>query len=214
MKVAPEAWPFVVPLVAVAALCGVFLHPAIGAVLLAPIAFTLWFFRDPERVTPDDPGTLISPADGKIIRTGPDRISIFMNVFNVHVCRSPLAGRIESVEHIQGKFMAAFRDPASEQNERVVLDVENGSLKVRFVLIAGLVARRIVCKVAAGTRLAAGERVGLIRFGSRVDVVIPEGSEVLVALGQHVVAGETRLARMSGSPIVGGVDRAKCGRSG
>ena len=145
MRIAPEAWPFVVPLVAVATFGGLFLHPAIAVLLLAPIAFTLWFFRDPERVTPDDPEALISPADGKIIRTGPDRISIFMNVFNVHVCRSPLAGRVENVEHIRGRFMAAFRDPASEQNERVVLDVEGGSRRVRFVLIAGLVARRIVC---------------------------------------------------------------------
>jgi len=199
MRIAPEVWPFAVPLIAAAALGGFLLHPLLIVALLPPIAFTLWFFRDPERTPPSSPGVLVCPADGRIIRAGPASVSVFMNVFNVHVCRSPVAGSVVAVEHHSGRFLAAFKDCASEQNERVSIEIDAGGGRIRFVLVAGLVARRIVCKVERGQRLAAGERVGLIRFGSRVDVDLPPGSRVLVAMGEKVGAGETVLARLPAS---------------
>ena len=165
---------------------------AVGAVLLV---FTLNFFRDPQRRPPDDPGAFLSPADGRIIRADAERISIFMNVFDVHVCRSPVAGRVTSVVHEPGRFVAAMKDEASEHNERtaIVVWTPEGN-PVRFALVAGLVARRIVCRVAAGRVLAAGERVGIIRFGSRVDVDLPAGTTLAVGVGDRVVAGETVVA--------------------
>jgi phosphatidylserine decarboxylase len=166
---------------------------AVGAVLLV---FTLNFFRDPQRRPPDDPGAFLSPADGRIIRADAQRISIFMNVFDVHVCRSPVAGRVTSVVHEPGRFVAAMTDEASEHNERTAIVVQNPEGNpVRFALVAGLVARRIVCRVAAGRVLAAGERVGIIRFGSRVDVDLPAGTAPAVGVGDRVVAGETVVAR-------------------
>jgi len=197
MKIAREALPIAL-LVALASLAVSFLlHPLAGAAGLPLLGFVLWFFRDPERRPPRDPAAVLSPADGRIIRVGPDRISVFMNVFNVHVCRSPTAGTLAEVEPHAGRFLAAFKDGASEQNERVRLVLDGPAGRVGFTLIAGLVARRIVCKVAAGQRLEAGERVGLIQFGSRVDVELPEGAEPTVARGDRVVAGETRLARLA-----------------
>lgn len=165
----------------------------VGAVLLV---FTLNFFRDPERHAPEDPTALISPADGRIVRADAARISIFMNVFDVHVCRSPVAGRVTSVAHEPGRFLAAMRDEASEHNERtaIVVQPQDGA-PVRFVLVAGLVARRIVCRVAAGRTLRSGERVGIIRFGSRVDLDLPTGAAPTVRVGNRVVAGETVVAR-------------------
>lgn len=194
MNIAREAWPFVLPLAAAAVLVAALAGWWFALPLVAAAGFTLWFFRDPERAGSTDESELLSPADGRILRAGPETVSIFMNVFDVHVCRSPVAGTVERVQHFPGRFLAAFKDAAPEQNERVEIVVA-GPRKVRFVLVAGLIARRIVCKVAVGRRLSAGERVGLIRFGSRVDVALPPGSRVLVAVGQRVRAGETALAR-------------------
>ena len=140
---------------------------------------------------------MISPADGKVIKAGPDEISIFMNVFNVHVCRSPIAGRIVSVDHRSGKFLAAFDERAPEQNERAAIRIVGERATLTFTLVAGLIARRIVCKVRDEQQLAAGERVGLIRFGSRVDVSLPTGAEALVRVGERVRAGESILARLA-----------------
>jgi phosphatidylserine decarboxylase len=195
MKVAREAAPFVLGIVAAAALSGAFLTPWYSLVFLPPLLFTLWFFRDPERTTPSDETQLVSPADGRVIVAGPRRISIFMNVFNVHVCRAPAAGRVRSVVHTPGRFLAAMKDEASDHNERVAILLDGPRGELRFTLVAGLIARRIVCKVAKGRELAAGERVGLIRFGSRVDVDLPDGAECSVRIGDRVVAGETALAR-------------------
>jgi phosphatidylserine decarboxylase len=188
-------WPFVAGLGAFTLVLVGFapLLAAVGAVLLV---FTLNFFRDPERHGSEDPSALISPADGRIVRADASRISIFMNVFDVHVCRSPVAGRVTSVVHEPGRFLAAMRDEASEQNERtaIVVQPQDGA-PVRFVLVAGLVARRIVCRVAAGRTLRSGERVGIIRFGSRVDLDLPTGAAPTVRVGNRVVAGETVVAR-------------------
>ncbi len=200
MRIAKEAWPFAGPVGALSALALALGHPLVAAALLPVLGFTLWFFRDPERVAPAAADALLSPADGRIIRSGPGSISIFMSLVDVHVCRSPLAGRVASVEHVPGRFLAAFRDPASEQNERVSIVVDGGPRPVRLALVAGLLARRIVCKVAPGQQLQAGERIGLIRFGSRVDLFLPPGARPLVALGERVVAGRTPVARCAAGP--------------
>jgi phosphatidylserine decarboxylase len=200
MRLDRAGWPFVFGLAAFTLVSCVFAPrlAALGAVLLA---FTVNFFRDPDRRPPHDPGALVSPADGKIIRADGTRISIFMNVFDVHVCRSPVAGRVTSVAHAPGRFLAAMKDEASEHNERtaVVLQTPDGS-SVRFVLVAGLVARRIVCRVAEGRVLQEGERVGIIRFGSRVDLDVPAGATVAVGVGDRVVAGESVVARRNPRP--------------
>src|ERR1700756_4947030 len=177
----------------------------IGSVL------TLWcalFFRDPMRVTPVREGIVVAPADGRISMiaqaTPPaelglgdialTRVSIFMSVFNCHVNRSPVAGRIERIAYRPGKFVNAELDKASEDNERNSLVISTPQGRIGVIQIAGLVARRIVSFVREGQTLAAGERFGLIRFGSRLDVYLPEGSKSLVFEGQTAIAGETILA--------------------
>jgi phosphatidylserine decarboxylase len=196
MKIAREAWPIALPLGAAAVVAGAVVDPWLALPFAVAGAFTLWFFRDPEREAPPGNGAILAPADGRILRAGPGGVSIFMNVFDVHVCRSPLGGRVQGVEHRPGRFLAAYRDDAAEHNERVAIVVTDGDREVRFVLVAGLIARRIVCKVAPGQLLRAGERIGLIRFGSRVDVALPASAEPLVAVGARVRAGETVLARV------------------
>ena len=200
MKIDPAGWPFVVGL-GVLTLLLVAVSPlaaAAGAVLLL---FTLNFFRDPDRTPSEDRDVLASPADGRVIRAEAGRLSIFMNVFNVHVCRSPVAGQVASVAHEPGRFLAAMKDAASEENERTTIVVRpSDGPPVRFVLVAGLIARRIVCRVAVGRALAAGERVGIIRFGSRVDLDIPQGFAPAVAVGDRVVAGQTVVARRARGP--------------
>jgi phosphatidylserine decarboxylase len=198
MRLAREAIPLVVALAIAAVLLGAVVHPAAAALPIAFLLFTLWFFRDPRRSTPDDPDALISPADGRILVAGPDRISVFMNLFSVHVCRTPMAGTVESVRHHAGRFLAAYREDAPEANERATIRVVGGGQILEFTLIAGLVARRIVCRVAPGQVLRAGERIGLIQFGSRVDLRLPDGAVPTVQVGQNVSAGETVLARFDG----------------
>jgi phosphatidylserine decarboxylase len=183
-------------------------HPAGWAALILTL-WIIYFFRDPWRVTPTRPGLAISPADGVIVSLGqivppfelgmgPEpatRIGIFLNLFDVHVARAPAGGQVVAREYTKGRFINASLDKASEHNERLALRVapEEGP-DIGFVLIAGLVARRIVCPLYEGQRVAVGERVGIIRFGSRVDIYLPPPYVALVALGQRTVAGETVLA--------------------
>lgn len=206
-----EGYPFV------AAFAGVtlFLFWLWAPLGFAGLVLTVWcyyFFRDPDRVTPDRAGLVISPADGIVSMIEPaapppelgmgstplTRISIFMDVFNCHVNRAPLPGVVEKVAYRPGKFLNASLDKASEDNERngLVLRIPDGRL-VGVVQIAGLVARRIVCWTEAGRSLQAGERFGMIRFGSRVDVYLPEGVAPLAVRGQKAVAGETVLADLT-----------------
>ncbi len=196
MRIARESLPFVLTLLGVALVGGVLLHPLVALASLPLLVFVLWFFRDPERSTPGEPGLVVSPADGRVIQAGPESISVFMNVFNVHVCRAPTAGTVEAVDRRRGRFLAAFKDLASEENERVSIVIGSGDAGLRCTLIAGLIARRIVCKVEPGQPLERGQRVGLIQFGSRVDVALPGSAEVAVSVGQRVVAGETIIARL------------------
>lgn len=179
------------------------------------LGLTVWcyyFFRDPERVTPVREGLVISPADGVVQMVGPAappeelglgsepmlRIAVFMNVFNCHVNRAPVSGRVERIAYRPGKFLNASLDKASVDNERNALAIrmEDGRA-VAVVQIAGLVARRIVCEVAGGQALLAGQRFGMIRFGSRLDTYLPAGTAPLVAVGQTAVAGETVLADLA-----------------
>jgi len=181
----------------------------IGLILTA---WCTYFFRDPERVTPVDDMLVVSGADGIVSAVGPAvpprelglgsdemlRISVFMNVFSCHVNRAPVRGRITRIEHRAGKFLNAELDKASQENERNGLVIESPHGAVGVVQIAGLVARRIVCWVDEGSSISVGERFGLIRFGSRVDVYLPAGARPRVAVGQTSVGGESILADFTG----------------
>jgi phosphatidylserine decarboxylase len=176
------------------------------------VGMTVWcyyFFRDPKRSVPQNAGLMVSPADGVVslieravppaeLGLGPEallRVSVFMNVFNCHVNRAPIAGKVTAVAYRPGKFFNASLDKASEENERNALAIEMADgRKIAVVQIAGLVARRIVCWTKPGDTLATGERFGLIRFGSRLDVYLPEGMQPQVAIGQTTVGGETVIA--------------------
>jgi phosphatidylserine decarboxylase len=179
------------------------------------LGLTIWcyyFFRDPERVTPDREGLIVAPADGFVsliepavppaeLGLGPDartRISIFMNVFDCHVNRAPIGGVVERIAYRPGKFLNAALDKASEDNERnaIAIRLDDGRA-VAVVQIAGLVARRILCEVREGQRLETGERFGMIRFGSRLDTYLPDGVAPLVAVGQYMTAGETVIADLA-----------------
>lgn len=208
---------------------GLFALVTLGAFLIwQPLGWicavlTIWcyyFFRDPDRVTPTRHGLVVSPADGVVSMiadalppqelglgaTPLPRISVFMNVFNCHVNRAPAGGTIEKIAYRPGRFLNASLDKASADNERngIVIALPDGR-KLGVVQIAGLVARRIVCEVVEGASLATGERFGMIRFGSRLDVYLPAGTAALVAVGQTMVAGETVIADLaSGEPARAG----------
>jgi phosphatidylserine decarboxylase len=171
------------------------------------LLFTLYFFRDPERQTPVNPSSVIAPADGKIILIAPVQdeeyikgdaiqVSIFMSPLNVHVNRFPITGTVGYFKYFPGEFLVAFDEKASLRNERTHIGVENGRVKVLFKQIAGFVARRIVAPLKAGDTAVQGERFGMIKFGSRVDVIMPAGVDLRVKLGDVTVAGETVLANV------------------
>ncbi|HEY8368244.1 MAG TPA: phosphatidylserine decarboxylase family protein [Thermodesulfobacteriota bacterium] len=205
-----EGWPFVAIAAALAALGWAAAGPWAGVPLLALTAFTVNFFRNPRRDVPTDPGVVVAPADGVVCEVAEEasprlldgparRVSIFMNVLDVHVNRSPIAGVVREVVYNPGRFLAANVPKASLENEQNALVLESAAgRRVLLVQIAGLVARRIVNYARPGDRLARGQRFGLIRFGSRVDVYLPHDAEVAVTLGQRVVGGETIIARLSG----------------
>jgi phosphatidylserine decarboxylase len=178
---------------------------AVSIVALLAIAFTLYFFRDPDRTTPAGDELIISPADGTVVQVvrveeteylkGPAlQISVFMSPLNVHVNRFPITGTVGFFRHVEGEFLVAFDDKSSSRNERTLIGIERGPVKLLFKQIAGFVARRIVAELKVGDPARAGERFGMIKIGSRVDVLIPVDAEVRVASGEKTVAGETVLA--------------------
>jgi phosphatidylserine decarboxylase len=180
-------------------------------VLLA--AFFLWFFRDPQRAIPNGEGLLVSPADGVVTETvrietpeGPrQRISIFLNVFDVHVNRSPIAGEITAVRYQKGKFLNAMNQECAERNEQNVVTVRGEGMEIVFKQIAGLIARRIVFNYRIGDRVERGQRVGLIKFGSRTDIILPAEAEIRVKTGQRVKGGSSIIAEMPESELAVGV---------
>jgi phosphatidylserine decarboxylase len=223
-SVHPEGRKFVVISAVVALAFMIFVSDDIGWPLLGLTAWVAAFFRDPIRTTPKGDDLIVAPADGlvtmitetlpprELMGEGglPDRpvtrVSIFMSVFDVHINRSPIAGRITRVVYIAGKFLNADLDKASEDNERQHFLVEGvDGVQVGFTQIAGLVARRILAWSKPGDTVAAGERVGLIRFGSRVDVYLPEGTSSQVLLGQRTIAGETIVGRIGQNQVLEGV---------
>ncbi len=178
-----------------------FLNPWLGAPLYVLAAFCLYFFRDPERATPAG-DLLVAPADGRIVAVrelGPHetRVSIFLNIFNVHVNRTPIAGTVTDVFYQKGKFLVASHEAASSENEQNTLVIEGAGTRVVCRQIAGLIARRIVCYKQPGDILAAGERIGYIKFGSRVDVIFGPEWSFVAKVGDKVAAGATVLARRS-----------------
>jgi phosphatidylserine decarboxylase len=203
----PEGYPFIGGF-ALASLILFWLWPPLGWLGTLLTAWCAYFFRDPVRVTPLAEGLVVSPADGRVslvanavppaelaLGTAPlPRVSIFMSVFDCHVNRAPIGGRIARIVYTPGKFLNADLDKASEDNERNALVIASLAGQVGVVQIAGLIARRIVCWVKEGQSIGAGERVGMIRFGSRVDVYLPAGAVPLVAEGQTALAGETVIA--------------------
>ena len=188
----------------------VFVEPKLPRyfIIIASAVFfglTLNFFRDPQRTTPGGDRHIIAPADGKIValkqvedseycHSRVQQISIFMSPLNVHVNRNPISGVVQHVRYVPGEFFAAFEDKASEKNEQTIVGVENSHGKVMFKQIAGFIARRIVCSLNVGDSVEAGTRFGMIKFGSRVDVFVPENAAIKVSVGDNTVAGETVLA--------------------
>jgi phosphatidylserine decarboxylase len=204
-----EGWPFVLLFAVVSVLLGGLVWAPLGWLGALLTAWCIYFFRDPDRHTPTREGLVISPADGVVqsiveatpppeLDMGPEaltRVAVFMNVFDVHVNRIPVEGVVKRLAYRPGAFLNASFDKASEDNERqsVLLETDNGK-EVAFVQIAGLVARRIICDLEDNQRVVTGQRMGMIRFGSRVDVYLPKGVNPMVVVGQRAVAGETVLA--------------------
>ena len=185
-------------LLAGGALTGYLTKPAYSIPFLILAVFCLWFFRDPDRQIPEGP-VAVSPADGVVVAIKPEgaqtRISIFLNVFDVHVNRSPIAGKITKIEYKTGKFLVASREEATTDNEQNFITVEGPNGKIVFSQIAGLIARRIICYKKAGDTVQAGDRVGYIKFGSRVDIFLGPEWSIEVKQGQRVAGGADIIAR-------------------
>jgi phosphatidylserine decarboxylase len=207
-SIAEEGIPFILFCGFVTLICAILGFQVAALAGLTCTAFVTWFFRDPARILPEDPDAIICPADGKVIAVQEMaderflhqdvvRISIFMNVFNVHVNRMPFTGIVERVLFQPGKFYSADQDKALLHNEYCAMIVSTAAQQQYAVVqVAGLIARRIICRAEPGDRLNAGQRYGLIRFGSRVDLYLPKGTEMTVSKGQKVRAGESVLGRM------------------
>ena len=207
MPLAREAYPYLVVGLAVAAAGGVLGFPYLAAGALALSAFVAYFFRDPERSIPSEEGVVVSPGDGRVVevsRLGEGkgtRIAIFLSLTDVHITRAPLSGLVKAVTYRPGRFLPANLGRASLENERNDLTLETSVGETRLSQIAGIVARRIVCWKKTGDLVVAGERIGLIQFGSRLEVVLPEGVEVVVVQGSRVKGGSSILARKSAKAV-------------
>jgi len=220
MKFAPEGFPFILGSLVFTAIASVFtfltykaggtaFHISSGAVCFFSIvvSFMGYFFRDPDRTIPGGKGLFVAPADGKIIlikdvnekkylKSDAKEISIFMSPFNVHVNRAPCDGKVSAVKHSPGRYMAAYKDDASLKNENIAMLLEGKYGKILVRQVAGFIARRAVCRVKVGDALKRGERYGMIKFSSRLDVYLPKNAEITVKLGDVVKAGETVIARI------------------
>ena len=180
-----------------------FIYKPLFLIFLILLIFTFYFFRDPERVVPLGDDILVSPADGLITNISEykegkksyTKVSIFLSVFNVHIQRLPVSGQITKIDYIEGKFINATLDKASEENERLRLTLKSGSNIIYITQIAGLIARRIICYLKNNERVNQGERYGIIKFGSRVDIEFPNSYNLMVSIGQQCIGGETIIAK-------------------
>ncbi len=207
-RIAPQGLPFILASTALLLLGGLLGWNWLALAGAGGAAFFAYFFRDPERIVPEEAASIVSPADGRVVivdevredrvlRAPAKRVAIFMNVFDVHVNRSPVAGAVKSLRRSPGRYTAAFRREADEVNERQTWLLQDGSgRKVLVVQIAGLLARRIIPFAREGQHLAKGERLGMICFGSRVDLYLPPEAEIVVQVGEHLKAGSSIVARL------------------
>ena len=206
MAIARDGWPYILVCAGLGGLLLALRLPVVGALFVALGLFTAFFFRDPERAIPEDSKAIVSPADGKVVKIvaapddhalgpGATQVSIFLSIFDVHINRAPIAGRIEKVEYHAGQFLPAFDDKASLRNEQNAVTVAGEAGRVQFKQIAGLIARRIVFRKRVDDTVTRGERVGLIKFGSRVDVFLPRGIAVAVQVKDRVQGGASVIGR-------------------
>jgi phosphatidylserine decarboxylase len=207
LPVAREGWPFILGPAAVALLLGLAGRRRLALPFAGAALASLGFFRDPERAVPDVARGVLAPADGWVTDVAVDvdvfvgpavRVSIFLSPLDVHVNRAPIGGRVVATEYTPGRFRPAYESGAAQGNERCAVKIEGDHGRVTVVQVAGVLARRIVCRVGAGDKLAAGERFGMIRFGSRTDCLMPRDTEVAVSIGEHVTAGVTVLGLLPG----------------
>jgi phosphatidylserine decarboxylase len=206
-----EGYYFGLPPLVLGGACLLLQWYVVGSLLVLLALFVFSFFRDPERVIPAETEAVVSPADGRVVAVTDEenagrpgkRVSIFLAIWNVHVNRSPAAGTITALEYRPGKFLAAMRERASAENEQNVFTLSTEAGEIVFKQIAGWIARRVVSWKKTGDRVARGERIGLVRFGSRVDVWLPREAEILVKLGENVKGGSSVLARWPGKHAVG-----------
>jgi phosphatidylserine decarboxylase len=221
-----DGYIYALVFIVVAAFCNVFTKSFwLSLIPLLLAAFFLWFFRDPHRTIPTGNGLIVSPGDGRVTETASittpegalQRISIFLSVFDVHVNRAPIAGTVSRVHYQKGRFLNAMNPASAERNEQSVVTLRgrgaDAGFEITFKQIAGLLARRIVCRCAEGQTFERGERVGLIKFGSRVDVLLPVNAELRVSVGDRVKGGASVLAavRTSGGDLPSGVSNAPPG---
>jgi phosphatidylserine decarboxylase len=209
MRIDPAGWPFVIGGLVVAIVAAFFAGTVYGLVLLGLTIFFLFFFRDPERHVDAPDEVVLSPADGRVMLAGPStadafppsdwqQISIFLSPMDVHINRMPVGGRIEKVEYHPGRFMPAFKAEAGDLNEYTEVTVDHGGQTIVFRQIVGIMARRIVCRVKPGDEVRAGDRMGVMKFGSRMDVFLPASAVVRARVNEKVVAGRTVIATLAG----------------
>jgi phosphatidylserine decarboxylase len=210
IPVAREGWPFIVPPAAAACILALVGRRATAIPFAVAAGAFLGFFRDPERTTPRMPGALVAPADGKVLAVAPVddhwvgpavRLSIFLSPLDVHVNRIPVAGRVSHVLYTPGRFLPAYRAEAASENERNEIWIEREGQTIICRQVVGMLARRIVCRIGEGAVVSTGERYGIMKFGSRMDLYMPPGTTLSVHVGDRVVSGVTRLARLT--PIGG-----------
>lgn len=200
-----DAYRFIIPLLLIAVILVYFHFPSVAIVFIVLAGFVCYFFRNPKREVPQGDNLVVSPADGKVVKISPltemegftagHQVSIFLNIFDVHVNRSPIQGKLESLEYKRGKFQAAFKEEASRTNEQNILTIDGQGMRVVVKQIAGLIARRVVCWKQPGRDIERGELIGLIRFGSRVDIVLPHTVTLLVKVGDRVKGGSSVLGK-------------------
>ena len=208
MRIDRAGVPFIAAALVPAAVLAIARRPALSASFAALGGFFAFFFRDPERNVPQDPGLVVAPADGRVMIAGPaderwappgkwQQITIFLSPMDVHINRSPVAGRVTRIDYRPGRFLPAY-DEGSNDNELNEIRVDAHGQQIVFRQVVGILARRIVCRVDEAQELERGERIGLMKFGSRMDVFLPEQADLCVRVGQRVVAGETVIAKLEG----------------